>query len=82
MARAAEAQACLDNPAHCIANPKGLPKSDLYKVTSQSDRDYVEARLALNYLYMGLDINNGEGRDDLRVIAGVTVGLDRFFRRN
>jgi hypothetical protein len=35
----------------------------------------------LNYLYLGFDINNGDGGDDLRVIGGLTFDIQQLFRR-
>jgi hypothetical protein len=42
---------------------------------------YIEARVVLKYIYLGFDINNGSGKDDVRFIAGVTVTLDKFLKR-
>ncbi len=35
----------------------------------------------LKNLYLGFDINSGKGRDDVRFIGGVTVGLETLFRK-
>jgi hypothetical protein len=73
---------CLAQPARCLANglPSGDPKT-LYDLHSQKNRIYIEGRLALNYLYLGFDINNGDGGDDLRVIGGLTFDIQQLFRR-
>ncbi len=74
-----EAKACLKNVVTCRKGPV-IPERDFDR-HNQNNRLYVEARLALQYVYLGFDLNNGEGRDDLRFITGLTVGLDRFIRR-
>lgn len=70
------AQFCLDSPARC----KTLPAKSDYKVTRRF-RTYIEARVILKYIYLGLDVNEGSGRDDVRFIGGVTVTLDKFLKR-
>jgi hypothetical protein len=63
------------------AQGKWEHKRPLYDLHAQKDRIYVEGRLALNYLYLGFDINNGDGGDDLRVIGGLTFDIQQLFRR-
>jgi hypothetical protein len=55
---------------------KGLTKSDFD--VSKPNRLFIEGRLRfppLKALYVGVDINNGSGRDDMRFLAGVTFDL-------
>ncbi len=73
------AKKCLEAPAVCLAGK--LPPEEAFKVDSSKKRLSIEARLMLQFVYLGLDINNGDGGDDLRFIAGLTVKLDRFMRR-
>jgi len=75
LATTAAANICLATPSSCFENP--LSK-DAYNI-KKKPRTYIEARLMLKYIYLGVDINNGLGRDDTRFIAGVTMTLDRFF---
>jgi hypothetical protein len=67
---------CLKNPATCAQPPS---KEDF--IVTRNARMYIEARVVLKYIYLGFDINNGSGKDDVRFIAGVTVTLDKFLKR-
>ncbi len=69
------AKACLQTPAPCLSSPR--PETE-YTVT-RPNRLHLEGRLYLGHIYVGLDINNGKGPDDMRFIGGVSIGLDRFF---
>jgi hypothetical protein len=84
-------KACLDKPGKCLSDYRSQVAGaiDLGRTTSQLKDDfgvrknwrtYIEARLYVNYLYVGFDINNGAGRDDVRFIGGVSVSLDRYFK--
>ena len=72
------ANVCLRDPAACLAT--GVPPHDAFR-RIRRNRDYVEARVFLQYVYLGLDLNNGPGPDDLRFIGGVSMRLDQFFSR-
>ena len=71
------AKKCVAKPSDCYAAP---PLRSAFDITTPW-RTYVEMRVILKYVYLGADINNGEGGDDARFIGGVTVGLDRFFAK-
>ncbi len=58
----------------------GVPPSSEFDLVNDR-RWYVEGRLFLQYLYLGFDINNGTGPDDMRFIFGLTTKLDTFFSR-
>lgn len=73
-----DAAACLLRPLECLGGTPP-PKED-YDI-DKSHRFLIEARLMLRYVYLGLDINNGSGSDDMRFIGGLTVKLDNFMRR-
>ena len=72
------AKACLASPKTCLAT--GLPpESEFERI--RKNRYYIEGRVFLQYLYLGFDINNGPGPDDMRFIFGLTAKLDTFFAR-
>lgn len=71
----AYAAKCLAMPAHCLASP---PSEDAFR-TVEKRRLYVEARVFLKPVYVGFDINNGHGYDDVRFSAGVTFELGSLF---
>lgn len=76
--RGEKAQACITSPAPCIAKPD----PDLtYDIDKAWRRLNIEARMYLDYVYLGLELNNGKGGDDLRVIAGLSMSLDKVLRR-
>ncbi|MCC7053854.1 MAG: hypothetical protein IT355_11350 [Gemmatimonadaceae bacterium] len=72
------ATVCLRDPATCLAT--GVPPQSAF-VRGEKWRHYIEARIFLQYVYLGLDLNNGSGPDDLRFIGGVSMRLDQFFSR-
>lgn len=77
--QATAAQKCLDAPQACLV--AGLP-SDKYYDTKLKRRLYMEGRLILQFVYLGFDLDNGDGHDDLRFVAGLTMKLDQLpFRR-
>jgi hypothetical protein len=75
-----EATSCLRTPAQCLAREDGVPPREAWDVTSDL-RWYLEGRVHLKYLYLGFDLNTGDGPDDLRFIGGLTVRLSQFFTR-
>jgi hypothetical protein len=75
-----EAKTCLENPAECLAR-KGGPPPEKDFLRKKNARLYVEGRVFLQYLYLGFDLNNGSGLDDLRFMGGLTLKLDQFFAR-
>ena len=77
LATTQQAKTCLATPSACYADP--LPES-AYQL-EKDWRTYIEMRLLLKNVYLGVDINNGNGRDDARFVGGVTVALDRFFAK-
>lgn len=77
-AETAEAESCLQAPQDCLA--KGLPSEEFF-TSKLKTRLYIEARLVLQFVYLGFDLDNGDGSDDLRFIGGLTMNLDQFFRR-
>ena len=66
---------CLRTPTDCLVSP---PAEDSFNVDTNA-RLYVEGRIFFKYLFLGFDLNNGAGFDDLRLMAGVTVPLSTFF---
>jgi len=74
-----EAKNCLKSPntASCVTNPLPISQFDVRR----EKRLYIESRIFLRFVYLGFDLNNGTGPDDLRFIFGMTVGLDRFLKR-
>ena len=73
-----DATNCLMSPGMCLE--RGLPPEDAFH-TEEEDRLYVEARMFIDPLYFGFDLNNGAGLDDFRIYVGVTVGLNTLFAR-
>lgn len=72
------AKKCFTDPTNpCLAKPR--PETEF--TVTKPIRLHMEARLYLGYIYVGLDINNGEGPDDMRFIGGVSISLNRFFDR-
>ena len=69
------ARKCLEMPADCLTSP---PAEDSFTV-EKNVRLYIEGRIFFKYLFLGFDLNNGAGYDDLRLMAGVTVPLSTFF---
>ena len=69
------AKMCFKTPRACLSNP---PSEDHF-TTKKEYRLYVEARVFIKSVYLGFDLNNGHGYDDLRFSAGVTVPLTTFF---
>lgn len=74
------AKECLAKPAECLAGSVPRPPEKDFKV-EKPWRMYIEGRLYLQYAYLGFDINNGRGIDDIRFVAGLTMKLDQFFTR-
>ena len=70
---------CLENARKCLAT--GLPRQDLFKL-EEKGRWYIEGRVFFQSLYVGFDINNGDGHDDLRFSAGWTLNLNQFLPRS
>ena len=64
------ARNCLERAEAC--DP--APGADEFE-TDRRRRAYVEGRLLLRSLYLGFNLNNGQGRDDLRFFAGFTISL-------
>lgn len=75
-----EAITCLADPPACLVRPGGVPPSADFE-KHEKMRWYIEGRVFLRYLYLGFDLNTGNGPDDLRFIAGLTVKLDQFVTR-
>ena len=73
--RTEAAQKCLNDPRSCLAAPP--PQSDY--IVTKPWRTYIEGRIFLRNVFAGFDINNGNGRDDVRFLAGLYVDFDRFF---
>lgn len=69
------AKMCLEMPLKCITNP---PPEDAF-ITEKKCRTYIEGRIFFKSIYLGFDLNNGDGYDDLRFSAGVTFKLNTFF---
>ena len=67
-----DARGCLAIPRECLA--KGPPAKDQFGLQKRW-RWYIEGRVFFQRLYLGFDINNGHGRDDLRFSAGYTIPL-------
>ncbi len=72
------AQECLRKPGVCLAN--GPPPIDEFSV-EKALRAYIEGRIFVESVYLGFDLNTGEGPDDLRFMAGFTVDLSRFLTK-
>ncbi len=72
------AKQCLSNPASCLAGT--VLGRDAYVIT-RKPRASIVSRLMLAFAYLGMDLNLGSGRDDMRFIGGVTVTLDQVMRR-
>jgi len=70
------ARDCLGNRSACLAGT--IPSQDEF-ATDRKRRFYAEARLLLKNLYLGIDINNGAGRDDMRFVGGFTMRLESLF---
>ena len=70
---------CLKDPAACLALGSQIPPKSDYAVRVPH-RMYSEARIFWNNMYLGFDLNNGDGPDDLRFIFGVTVALNQFLK--
>ena len=66
---------CLANPALCLGS--GAPPIADFSV-KQKWRTYIEGRVFIQSIYLGFDLNNGEGPDDMRFMAGFTLDLSRF----
>ena len=64
---------CLSDPVMCHSPP---PKK-AFKLGRSGGRNYFELRILMASIYIGVNINNGEGRDDMRLMVGASVGLDR-----
>jgi len=69
------AQKCLSDPRSCLAAP--LPQSDY--IITKPWRTYIEGRIFLKNVFVGFDVNNGNGRDDVRFLAGLYIDFNRFF---
>lgn len=70
-----EAMACISNPQRCADGH--LNEGDF--MLRRKPRFYAEGRVTYKSVFLGFDINNGDGRDDLRLLGGYTVELDKFF---
>jgi len=70
------ARDCLAARSICLA---GAVPAQKEFATRRTDRFYAEARLLLKNLYLGIDINNGAGRDDMRFIGGFTMKVESLF---
>jgi hypothetical protein len=75
-----KARECLRDTAKCLGMDEPLPK-DAFEASASWARLSIEGRLVLQYVYLGFDLVNGEGPDDLRFIGGLSIKLDRFMRR-
>ena len=64
-------------PFTCLNNP---PPEDDFN-TEIKPRLYIEGRVFIKSIYLGFDLNNGDGYDDLQLSAGVTFPLSTFFPR-
>lgn len=73
-----DASDCLAKPSACLKKGNLRPGEEDFH-TSQKPRLYVEGRMFIDPFYIGFDLNNGKGLDDLRFSAGVTFDLNRFF---
>ena len=69
------ARKCLEAPFKCVGNPP--PEDAFFK--EKKVRTYIEGRIFFKSIYLGFDLNNGHGYDDLRFSAGVTVKLNALF---
>lgn len=63
---------CLAEPMQC----ETPPKERLFDLGRDGGRHLFEARLFLESLYLGVNVNNGQGRDDMRLMVGLTVKLE------
>ena len=70
-----KARMCLKAPLQCLGEP--LPEN--YFDIEEKWRTYVEGRVVIGNLYLGFDLNNGHGHDDLRFVAGATFSLSTLF---
>ena len=70
------AQECLRRPSACLAT--GTPPTEEFDLDKRW-RTYIEGRVFIRSIYMGFDLNNGRGPDDVRFVAGFTLDLSRFF---
>ena len=73
-----DARDCLAEPSACLEKGDLRPAEEEFR-PDQKARLYVEGRMFVDPFYIGFDLNNGEGLDDLRFSAGVTFDLKRFF---
>lgn len=71
------ADKCLRKPMACLAN--GTPPVDEFSIDRRW-RTYIEGRVFIQSMYLGFDLNNGRGPDDLRFMAGFTLDLGRILR--
>ena len=71
---------CLRELNQCLVLGRDLPSEDEYNLSNRR-RLYVESRLMLKYIYLGFDLNSGPQGDDVRFIGGLTMSLDRFFKK-
>lgn len=71
------ATTCIAKPNDCLAKPVPI---DQYTLTKPW-RLYIEGRLFLKNVFVGFDINNGHGKDDVRFLAGLYLDFDRFFAK-
>lgn len=69
------AEKCLSAPFDCLTAP---PREDAF-FGDRKLRMYIEARVFIAPVYLGFDINNGDGYDDVRFSAGLTFRLNTLF---
>ena len=70
------AQECLRMPSGCLAS--GVPPTGEFAVDKKW-RTYVEGRVFVGSIYLGFNLNNGRGPDDVRFLAGFTLDVSRYF---
>ena len=68
------AKKCLKMPFSCLTNPPDEGHFDTYKEL----RTYIEGRVFFKSIYLGFDLNNGDGYDDLQLSVGLTLPLSKF----
>ena len=72
------ATSCLSMPFQCLEDR--VPEAEFHPV--KKPRLYIEGRLFVRAMYLGFDLNNGDGYDDLRFSAGMTFKLETLFSRS
>ncbi len=71
------ARECLQNPGACLGT--GVPATAEFTEENEH-RLQIEARMFVGSLYLGFNVNEGQGADDVRFIAGATLDLSRLFQ--